>query len=289
MQVAKAVSPPRLTGRPFRETKSGSETDEIPKHKRPIAFIVDTIPCEILDGEEHPSIVFKSKANSKDAKKVLLRRPINVEYKRRDSSTLKAIVPWAQLKSRLETDFGIMRSKPKKVETEGDAGSEEPEEVAEKEQPATGVPESTRAAAFQSSAISITLPYGFQAVKTLAHPKATLKSALYQPSFSTFTVLDHQSVHIWKGSMRINHIPISDGKGIKCSTTVKKDKKSLAGRALSGITHWTFIDKYQIYIIANSHLQLKVLDSQMIEMSTTLTSKPVLWYVKRMQVAISKG
>ena len=270
MQVAKAASPPRLTGRPSRGNKSGPETDEIPRHKRPIAFIVDTIPFEILDGEDYPSIVFKSKANSR---KVLLRRPINVEYKRRESSTLNAIVPWAQLKSQLETDFGIMRNKGKTVEAGG-------EETVGKEQPTAGVPESTRAASFQSGAISITIPYGFQAIKTLSHPKATLKSALYQPSLSTFTVLDHQSVHIWKGSTRINHIPIAGGKGNKWSTVAKKDKKSLAGQALTGITHWTFIDKYQIYIIANSHLQLKVLDSHLVEMSSTLNSKPVLWYVE---------
>ena len=251
-----------------RKRRIASDTKETPRRARAISFVAENIPFEILDGEEHPSELIPRSSHDKE-QRVLLRRPKNVEFKRKDPMSLLPIMPWNYLKKIIERDHANSKKMVTVTDIKNGPSEEDLLDL---------TPSSSTAAHVTASQTSITIPYGFQILKTLIHPKGTIRSVFYQPSTSMFVSLDQSHVNVWKGALRIQQIPLFPPKQTLGSTARVTTQLSRATDALTGVTRWTFISKHQIYIVTNSHLQLKVLDSHFLEMSRVLTSKPVLWY-----------
>jgi hypothetical protein len=109
-----------------------------------------------------------------------------------------------------------------------------------------------------SKILPITIPYGFQREKRLLHAKSQrIYSVLFVPQTGTseFIVsLDAACMHIWKGATRIKRIPVFDP-ALKKQTRIEDASK----RGIRDIRHWIFLEKYKVYLVASSTLQLRVL------------------------------
>jgi hypothetical protein len=108
-----------------------------------------------------------------------------------------------------------------------------------------------------SKILPITIPHGFQRTKRLLHAKTQkIYSVLFVPQTGTseFIVsLDSACMHIWKGSTRIKRIPVFDV-ALKKQTRIEDASK----RGIRDIRHWIFLEKYKVYLVASSTLQLRV-------------------------------
>ncbi|KAJ3386033.1 WD repeat-containing protein 87 [Lobulomyces angularis] len=126
--------------------------------------------------------------------------------------------------------------------------------------------------------IPITIPYGFQLQKTLAHPNSTLRSVIYiqqSTSAELFVSLDRHNVHVWRGLTRIKKIgTLGQGSSYRDENIKVTDEAIKKG--VHGINKWKYIEKYRIYVVASNQLQLRILDSHFAEIFTTSSVKPVL-------------
>ncbi|KAL7751331.1 hypothetical protein RI367_003191 [Sorochytrium milnesiophthora] len=131
---------------------------------------------------------------------------------------------------------------------------------------------------FSGQVLPITIPHGFQLIRSLLHANNTIRSVLHTPSISSydaFVSLDPQNVHCWNGQARIRKLPVVvDPYEKDDNTSLSEGGSGLAG--LVGITRWLWIKKYRIFVVATSQLQLKTLNHRMIELSHTWSIKPVL-------------
>ncbi|KAJ3100249.1 WD repeat-containing protein 87 [Phlyctochytrium planicorne] len=116
-----------------------------------------------------------------------------------------------------------------------------------------------------SHLIAITIPHGFQQVRTLLMPKPTLKSVIYVSSTNTdaFAALDTHGVHLVRGTVRVMNMATGGDKG-NVQTPV------------AGLSRWIYIKKWRMTIIATLHLELKILGLSMEEVSSVSSVKPVL-------------
>ncbi|KAJ3128530.1 hypothetical protein HK098_004160 [Nowakowskiella sp. JEL0407] len=130
-----------------------------------------------------------------------------------------------------------------------------------------------------STAISMTIPHGFQLIRSLEHSKPTLKSVIYVPPTTTtelFVSLDTHNLHVWRGSNRIRKINTAGIQTVKINDLpISKGGTGQAG--VFGINRWKYVDSLKIFVVASTQLQLRVLDSHFDELSNVLTPKPVLW------------
>ncbi|KAI8926073.1 WD40-repeat-containing domain protein [Entophlyctis helioformis] len=131
-----------------------------------------------------------------------------------------------------------------------------------------------------AASLPITITHGFQLLRTLANPRPTIKSVLYIPNSSMFVSLDSSYIYLWKGGARIH----------KVSTQPENDKNgrrqpSKKGSGMSGnghlpgvvaISKWIYLDRQRVYIVANTRLELKVLDIHFEELAVISNPKPVL-------------
>lgn len=136
-----------------------------------------------------------------------------------------------------------------------------------------------------SKIIPITIPYGFQRVKRLLHGKnQKLYSVLFVPQTqsSEFIVsLDSANMHIWKGSNRIKRISVFD---VAIKNQIKLEDATKRG--IRDIRHWLFLEKYKVFLVASSTLQLRVyfwrllifklLDQQFCEIFSVSCKKMIL-------------
>ncbi|KAI8810461.1 hypothetical protein BJ742DRAFT_800389 [Cladochytrium replicatum] len=129
-----------------------------------------------------------------------------------------------------------------------------------------------------STAMSLTIPHGFQLVRSMPHSRPTVRSVLHTPSPTNadfFVSVDAHNVYVYRGADRIKKIPTI---GIHSE---HQDDLPLAlgggGRAgVFGISKWIYIEPLKIFVVVSNQLQLRVLDSHLLEMSNVPTSKPVL-------------
>ena len=121
--------------------------------------------------------------------------------------------------------------------------------------------------------LPITIPYGFQLVKTIPHPRSSLKSVIFIPqttSAELFVSLDIHHINVWRGLNRIKRIST-------LATSVTESAGNLENiRGLKDIHRWFHIEKYKIYIAASSNLQLRILDTQFNLIYYASSGKPVL-------------
>lgn len=103
----------------------------------------------------------------------------------------------------------------------------------------------------------ITIPYGFQRIRRLLHGKTQkLQSVLFVPKTTSseyIVTLDPASMHIWKGSTRVKRISLFDA---TLNNQARIEDASKSG--IRDIRHWIFLEKYKVYLVASSSMQLRV-------------------------------
>lgn len=116
----------------------------------------------------------------------------------------------------------------------------------------------------------IALSHGFQPIRNMVNPKPGIRQVCYLPNSSTFVSLGRDSIQTWKNGSRIKKIPI-------LSTLIMSGKESSnIVQSFLGVTKWTYIDSYRIYLVANQQLELKVLNASFETLSIASAPKPIL-------------
>ncbi|KAJ3297615.1 hypothetical protein HDU79_002789 [Rhizoclosmatium sp. JEL0117] len=113
--------------------------------------------------------------------------------------------------------------------------------------------------------LPITIPHGFQLLRTLVQPKPCVKSVINVSANNTdsFAVLDTYQARLIRGTMKVAGISVGE-------------EKSVPDSHLTGLNRWIFISKWRITIIATLHLELKVLGLSLELLSQVSSVKPVL-------------
>jgi WD40 repeat protein len=103
--------------------------------------------------------------------------------------------------------------------------------------------------------------------RSLACPLDTLVNVIHWPNsnIDTFSCFDLRQAHLWKGKYRVQSQSVVQETGRKAKPT-----------ALSGLVAWTYVAKWRILIIANTQLELKILDANFEELCTKSIEKPAL-------------
>lgn len=140
-----------------------------------------------------------------------------------------------------------------------------------------------------NAVLSVTLPYGFQMMRSLPHTKASVKSVLFVSDISrvdSFVSVDTRCCHVWRGSTRLKRLPITkrsrtQTQSVKTNDSAMHKEMSVeaGGLGMAGLmamTRWAWVGKFNVFILANAHLELKVLDSSLNELSVIRSPKPVL-------------
>jgi hypothetical protein len=116
----------------------------------------------------------------------------------------------------------------------------------------------------------IALSHGFQPIRNMVNPKPGIRQVCYLPNSSTFVSLGRDSIQTWKNGSRIKKIPI-------LPTLIMSGKESSnIVQSFLGVTKWTYIDSYRIYLVANQQLELKVLNASFETLSIASAPKPIL-------------
>ncbi|KAI8806100.1 hypothetical protein BJ742DRAFT_870659 [Cladochytrium replicatum] len=117
-----------------------------------------------------------------------------------------------------------------------------------------------------STSLSITIPHGFQLVRSILHPKANVKSVLYLSSAAsadTFAIMDAHFLQLLRGSTRMFKMP---------ATLDRSSTESSVG----AVSQWLYIPQWKIIIVSTRHLQLRILDLTFETLSYTSSIQPVL-------------
>lgn len=225
-------------------TKGSSEANR----KQPITFLAENIPFEFLDGEEESRSVFVPKHVNAKGEKIILRRQ-DTDQAKKKTVLQPPIMPWKLLKNIIKKDY--LKLPPPIIKEDEESGIiEDYYETLIK---------------LNSAPYPISVNLGFHVLRRMKATKKEFRNALYLTSSNTFVALDSESFHLWKSNRQLMDVSLVD-------------KSSNHVRNLSGISIWTYIDKYQIHVVATKNLQIKILDAQFNEISSTLTSSPVLCF-----------
>lgn len=109
-----------------------------------------------------------------------------------------------------------------------------------------------------NAALSITIPFGFQMMRSLPHSRATIASVINIPSASTvdtFVSLDSHNIHIWKGANHVKNIPTAALPGRHDAVALRADSAKLG---VAGISKWLYVEKYRIYIVTSVQMHIRV-------------------------------
>ncbi|KAL2916841.1 hypothetical protein HK105_203620 [Polyrhizophydium stewartii] len=127
--------------------------------------------------------------------------------------------------------------------------------------------------------LPITIPHGFMPLRTLTNSRPTIQSVLYIQNSSMFVSLDSSHIHLWKGGARIHKIPTQEADE-RAAFKQRRSGSGISGNSylpgVVAISKWIYLDKQRVYIVANTRLQLKVLDVHFEELSVISNPKPVL-------------
>jgi WD40 repeat protein len=119
----------------------------------------------------------------------------------------------------------------------------------------------------QPNQATVTLSHGFQMVRRMEHTRPAVIFALYVPNTSSFISIDSEFVHIWKSGIHIQKYPLFPP---------TKDSNKKIVRGFWNTSKVIYIEKRQIYVVANHQLQVKVLDLHFDCLDTFSNPKPVL-------------
>ncbi|KAJ3192599.1 hypothetical protein HDU67_005412 [Dinochytrium kinnereticum] len=202
------------------------------------------------------------KASKFPAPKRFVYRPRKTGIRISDPSLLYPIQPWKTIRAGLATLITLKGSSKPDPEAR--------DNLAEGEENPT------------ASSIHMTIPYGFQLVRQLVHSRPTVRSAMFVPAATStelFVTLDTHYVHVWRGSAKVKKYPTIP----MASTQVRKREGRPSsfesreeGLGAYGIDKLVFIEKYRLYVVFSTQLQLKLLDSHFNEISFVSCPKPIL-------------
>jgi hypothetical protein len=115
--------------------------------------------------------------------------------------------------------------------------------------------------------LPITLPHGFQHSRSMACPLDSLVNVIQWPmcNLDTFSCFDSRQAHLWKGKSRV-----------QSQSVVQDNSRKAKPTAMCGLVAWTYIQKWRLLVIANTQLELKILDSNFEELCTKSIEKPAL-------------
>lgn len=113
---------------------------------------------------------------------------------------------------------------------------------------------------------SLSLPHGFQLVKSIGHSGPEIQNVLYWPNSSadTFSCFDTHNAHVYRGNYRLLTTSIQ----IKANS----DKQS----ALAGLVAWIYVPKWRNLVITNTQLECKILDTNFVCLYTRPLEKPAI-------------
>ncbi|KAJ3014291.1 UNVERIFIED_CONTAM: WD repeat-containing protein 87 [Siphonaria sp. JEL0065] len=116
-----------------------------------------------------------------------------------------------------------------------------------------------------SHILPITIPHGFQLMRTMIQSKPSVKTVINVSSNNTdsFAVLDSSSAQLLRGTVRVASISVGE-------------ERSVPDSHLTGLNKWIYISKFKVTVIATLHLELKVLGLSLELLSQTSSIKPVL-------------
>lgn len=116
--------------------------------------------------------------------------------------------------------------------------------------------------------MSMAVSHGFRLVRTLRGSKSAVTKCLYGSFYNTdvFYTLDSQCVSVWRANRRVKTFPIHIGE--------KKDGQKES--SVAGLARWVHVKEWKAVIVGNMQMQLKILDTNLVETSAVLALKPVL-------------
>ncbi|KAG5461494.1 MAG: hypothetical protein BJ554DRAFT_6303 [Olpidium bornovanus] len=163
-------------------------------------------------------------------------------------------------------------------------GGEQPPSPASREAPAAPAGDAgEQGKRSRGTVLPITIPYGFQLVRTLPHARPTLKSAMFvphpsRPSLNTVVSLDTHNVHIWRGATRVKKLNITVTQSHAAGDSPARPRAAAAAgpSVVQGVSKWIYVKKHNVFIVATMQLSLMVLDANMEELSSVGSGKPVL-------------
>jgi WD40 repeat protein len=212
--------------------------------KKPINFLAEHIPFKFLDGEEDSRSLFVPTNINAKGEKIFLRR--------QDTKKIVLqphILPWNLLKSIIMKEYLKMPPPTFKEDLHLPGVVDYYENLIR----------------LNSGPYPISVNFGFHVLKKIKAFKTKFLNAFYLNSSNTFAALDSVSFHLWKNNRKLSDVPL-----------VHNSPDYV--RNLKAMTIWTYIDKYQIHVAAMKNLHIKILDAQFNELSSTITSKPVLCF-----------
>ncbi|KAJ1328471.1 hypothetical protein BSLG_010203 [Batrachochytrium salamandrivorans] len=128
-------------------------------------------------------------------------------------------------------------------------------------------------------AMSVTIPHGFLPLRTLTHSHPTIQSVLYISTSSMFVSLDSHHVNLWKGGVRIGKFstqPINENNRLKASSALSSSTGNGHHPGIVAISKWIYLEKLRVFIVADTRLQMKILNIHFEELFKVSNPKPVL-------------
>lgn len=123
--------------------------------------------------------------------------------------------------------------------------------------------------------LAVTIPYGFQLQKVIPHSRDSIRSVLPLSTGPNgmsehFAAMDSQDVHIWKGSAHLKAFPLSAKKAqalhkLKNQNSFIRNAEEAKLKTVYGLDRvqsWVFIERYKIYVVSSSAMQLRVLNER---------------------------
>lgn len=143
----------------------------------------------------------------------------------------------------------------------------------------------------RSGQYPFSLTHGFQQIRNYAPSKVPFRVAVHLPNYNntmeSILAVDAQHVHIWRGPSRVAKWSIpefrhkNDNKSGRDASarpggSIRK-KAEAEARSLAGITCCCYISKHRLLAVANSHMQIKLVEPQhFTELCSVNCPKPLL-------------
>jgi hypothetical protein len=122
--------------------------------------------------------------------------------------------------------------------------------------------------------VTPTISHGFQQVRTMEHQANSIISVLHVPNYSLFLALEKEYLHLWRGGIRFQKIPVLSLK----PNSLKKTKAAAPVDGLYNISQWMYLEDLHLYIVMDRQLALKILDLQYLTLFSLKCQKRILRY-----------
>ncbi|KAJ3043529.1 WD repeat-containing protein 87 [Rhizophlyctis rosea] len=120
------------------------------------------------------------------------------------------------------------------------------------------------------------IPHGFQLSRTIPHPNPSLRSVLFIPGSGAerFVTLDRRFVWKWRDNAKEVRLDTKEVVGV--GVLMGDEKRGREGKGVEGLCRWIWVAKWKCFIVGTDGLELKTLDLNFAELTSTSSVKPVL-------------